>query len=156
MSAASIMQALDKTRYEVVPIGITPSGQWLAGGDPLKELTEGGKPTGTMHVAPLPLPGRGGRLQPVTDAPDELTKGKNPVSTFDVDVFFPVLHGPYGEDGTIQGLFDMADVPYVGCGVAASAVGMDKGFMKAMFEHYGLPVVPYIVFTDALWMTDGK
>src|SRR5690625_4384050 len=134
MSAASVMDALDKTRYEVVPIGITPTGQWLAGGDPLKELTEG-KPASTVPVAPLPLPGRGGRLQPMTDPADEAATKS--LSSFDVDVFFPVLHGPYGEDGTIQGLFDMADVPYVGCGVAASAVGMDKGFMKAMFEHYG-------------------
>lgn len=155
MSAANVMQALDKARYDVVPIGITKAGQWLAGGDPLAELTDG-RPASSGPVAPLPLPGRGGTLQRLDSTssavPRDASVGLS--GTIEVDVFFPLLHGPYGEDGTIQGLFDMADVPYVGCGVAASAVGMDKAFMKAMFEHAGLPVLPYIVFTDAQWMAD--
>lgn len=150
MSAASIMEAIDKERYEVVPIGITRTGQWLVGEDVLQALSEA-RPELALPVAPLPLPGRGGTLRSVT--PTDRTDGDDVVvgGSIDVDIFFPVLHGPYGEDGTIQGLFDMADVPYVGCGVAASAAGMDKAMMKALFEHAGLPVVPYIVFTEAQW-----
>lgn len=131
MSAASIMRALDKDRYEVVPIGITKSGQWLVGGDPLAELTAG-RPT----AATPGIPAMGPNIAWATD---------------EVDIFFPVLHGPYGEDGTIQGLFEMADAPYVGCGVAASAVGMDKALMKALFQQAGLPIVPYVVFTETDW-----
>lgn len=153
MSAASIMEAIDKERYEVVPIGIARTGQWLAGGDALQALLQG-QPDLSAPVVPLPLPGHGGAVRRLEAAhiSAEPTAHAAVGSAIDIDIFFPVLHGPYGEDGTIQGLFDMADVPYVGCGVGASAVGMDKAFMKALFEQAGLPVVPYVVFTDAQWI----
>src|SRR5690606_23813732 len=124
MSAESVRNAIDRSKYEVVPIGITKDGRWIIGGDPLRALREGEVDAAERWPAALP----------------ELA-----------DVFFPVLHGPYGEDGTIQGLFDLAGVPYVGSGVAASAVGMDKAFMKMAFRQAGLPVMDYLVITEAAW-----
>ena len=127
MSAASVIKAMDKTKYDVIPIGITKEGRWLAGGDPLAVLTAGRErldlPHQTSQVMPsglLPEPGRNellmiGRQDCVTIA--ELGA---------IDVVFPVLHGTYGEDGAIQGLLELADIPYVGAGVAGSAWGWIK------------------------------
>lgn len=160
MSAQSIMNAIDRERYEVVPIGITRKGRWLVGGDPMKALLEGhvkdaesihGAESGTAVVVSGGSGSRTTSNSPVpVESPDP---GTMPVVAA-ADIYFPVLHGPYGEDGTIQGLFDLAGVPYVGAGVAASAVGMDKAFMKMALQHAGLPVVDYIVFTDAQWSAD--
>lgn len=151
MSAESVLGALDKERYDIVLVGIGPSGQWLAGDGALAAL-QGVEGHRAVPVAPMALPGRGGRFQRLTpSATARGASGAVEVEDFEVDVFFPVLHGPYGEDGTIQGLFELADVPYVGCGVAASAAGMDKALMKALFEHAGLPVLPYVVLTDRDW-----
>lgn len=142
-SASGILSALDKDEYEVVPVGITREGRWvLTAGDPstlaisagtLPEITAG---SGTAIVLPGDPTARG---LVVLDAQD------GPRALGDVDVVFPVLHGPYGEDGTIQGLLEMAGIPYVGANVFASAAAMDKEFTKKLAEGAGIPVVPYAV-----------
>jgi D-alanine-D-alanine ligase len=142
VSAGSILRNLDPERFEVVAIGITPEGSWmLTGVEPealaitdgrLPEVTEG---TGT-ELALAADPGRGGQL---------LSLGGGGELLAAVDVVFPVLHGPYGEDGTIQGLLELAGVPYVGAGVLASATGMDKEFTKKLFAAEGLPIGDHVV-----------
>ncbi|WGL53667.1 D-alanine--D-alanine ligase [Nocardioides sp. BP30] len=131
-TAAGVMQAIDTEKYDVLPVGITREGQWvLTGGDPSRfELTAG-------------------RLPEVTTESGRQVVGLSDVG--EVDVVFPVLHGPFGEDGTIQGLLELADVRYVGCGVLASAVGMDKHYMKLVFAGHGLPVGPYVVVHPRDW-----
>ena len=131
-TAAGVMKAIDRDKYEVLPVGITREGQWvLTSGDASRfELTAG-------------------RLPEVTSTSGTELVGLSDVG--DVDVVFPVLHGPFGEDGTIQGLLEMADVRYVGCGVLASAVGMDKHYMKLVFAGHGLPVGPYVVVQPREW-----
>jgi len=167
MSAASIIAAIPKDKYEVIPVGITKEGRWLVGGDPMAALTGGrlalpaltaggsgtadesrtegegrsaGESRGGAEIASatvLPLPGER-RLVSV-----ESGGALKNVAPF--DVVFPVLHGTYGEDGTIQGLLELADIPYIGAGVAGSAVGMDKALMKAIFRAAGLPVADFLV-----------
>jgi D-alanine-D-alanine ligase len=128
VSAASVAAGL-RAAHDVVPVLLDRAGRWLlqAGGDP--------RPSGGEPVFLAPVPGDGGRLRRLADA-RELAQP---------DVFFPVLHGTYGEDGTVQGLFELAAVPYVGAGVAASAVSMDKAMMKALFARAGLPQVEHRV-----------
>jgi D-alanine-D-alanine ligase len=127
-SAASVARGL-RASHDVLCVLIDKAGRWL--------LQEGGepRPSGGEPVFLAPVPGDGGRLRRFADA-HELAHP---------DVFFPVLHGPYGEDGTVQGLFELAAVPYVGAGVAASAVSMDKAMMKALFARAGLPQVEHRV-----------
>jgi D-alanine-D-alanine ligase len=127
-SAASVLAAIDGTRYDVVPMGITRDGQWLVGGDPLRALAE-------AAGVPLALPPGGSHGAVAGQALARVpTAGGLPAGTAaSLDVMFPLVHGPYGEDGTLQGLLELADVPYVGAGVMASAVGMDKAAMKAVF-----------------------
>ncbi len=120
VSAESVMKTLDRKKYDIVPVGITKRGEWATGKSKLLELFKQEKIK------------NGSRLPP-----EILTK---------VDVVFPVLHGTYGEDGTIQGLFEMLNIPYVGAGVLGSAVGMDKVVQKQLCEQAGLPVVKYIWF----------
>jgi D-alanine-D-alanine ligase len=135
-SAASILQALDREKYEVVPIGITREGRWLVGSAAtrlLPEVLELGEP-----VVPSVDPA-GPRLIPLK--PEHACDAAKDSS---LDVIFPVLHGTFGEDGTVQGLLELADVPYVGAGVLGSAVGMDKDVMKRLFRDAGLPVVKWI------------
>jgi D-alanine-D-alanine ligase len=146
MSAASVIKAMDKTKYEVIPIGITKDGRWLAGGDPLAIMTDGQArldlPNPTQHVVQgslIPEPGRNELLK--VGQQDHGVAAELGV----IDVVFPVLHGTYGEDGAIQGLLELADIPYVGAGVAGSAVGMDKALMKAVFRDAGLPMLDYVV-----------
>ena len=131
-TAAGVMKAIDRDKYDVLPIGITREGQWvLAAGDAARfELTAGRLPEVT------------------TDAGREVV-GLSDVG--EIDVVFPLLHGPFGEDGTIQGLLELADVRYVGCVVLASAVGMDKHYMKLVFAGHGLPVGPYVVVQPRDW-----
>lgn len=142
MSAESIMRALDPDRYEVVPIGIDKRGVWLVGGDPLGALKAGisgvlpSDLTPAHFVADPQNPGVVPLAGPGRDGGDDRLR---------VDVIFPVLHGPYGEDGTIQGLLELAGVPYVGSGVAASAAGMDKALMRTIFRAEGLPLLDWIV-----------
>ena len=148
LSAQSVMRAMDKDKYEIVPIGVTQEGRWLAGGDPLKALT-GGQATmpkllGTRVVS-----------RPSSAVSRALLPSVAGARHSDaVDVVFPVLHGPMGEDGTVQGLFELADVPYVGAGVMASAVGMDKAVMKDVFRVHGLPVALHLVFLRREWERD--
>ncbi len=141
-SARAVMDNLEG-EFDVVPIGITRDGRWLAGGDPWLALSEGDEGVEPVTLTPDPSEGRALlRLHP--------HEGESPRIT-DIDVIFPVLHGTYGEDGTVQGLLELADVPYVGCGVLASAVGMDKAVMKALFRAAGLPVLPYVTFLRREW-----
>jgi D-alanine-D-alanine ligase len=146
-SAESIMSALDKSKYEVIPLGITRAGQWLVGGDPLKMLSAAAEAEQATQTETAPtstaLAAQHGGLIPVLRAPG----ARFPA----LDVVFPVLHGPYGEDGTIQGLLEMAGLPYVGAGVLASAVGMDKAVQKELFRQHGLPVVKDIVVKRRDW-----
>ncbi|GAB4477961.1 MAG: D-alanine--D-alanine ligase family protein [Anaerolineae bacterium] len=148
-SARSIIEAINKEKYEVIPIGITKEGRWIAGEDPMAALTAGEMST------PAALIGEPGTptiraIEPV----GERESGLRDIAT--VDVIFPVLHGTYGEDGTIQGLFELADVPYVGAGVLGSAVGMDKAVFKAVMEAHGIPVLPYRLVLRSRWEAEPE
>jgi D-alanine-D-alanine ligase len=159
-SAASIIAALAQRGHDVVPIGIARDGRWVVGGDPMAALAEearvalpSGDDTGSVKKA-LADRAEGvraatstalARSEPAGSVPAELRQG--------LDVVFIALHGPYGEDGTIQGLLEMADVPYVGAGVLASAVGMDKATMKTIFRAHGLPIVDHVVVMRRDWRT---
>jgi D-alanine-D-alanine ligase len=152
-SAASVLGAIDRTRYEVVPMGISRDGHWLVGGDPLRALAEAAGVQLALPPAAAPTPGPAAGS--TTDLARLSTAGGLPAGTAaGLDVIFPVVHGPYGEDGTLQGLLELADVPYVGAGVLASAVGMDKATMKAVFRAHGLPVVPHLVVLEHEWTAD--
>jgi D-alanine-D-alanine ligase len=152
-SAASILAAIDADRYEVVPMGIAKDGQWLVGGDPLRALA---RAAGVRLALPDPAASRAGaRPGPGQALARVATAGGLPAGiAARLDVVFPVVHGPYGEDGTLQGLLELAGVPYVGAGVCASAVGMDKATMKAVFRAHDLPTVPYLVVRDHEWRRD--
>jgi D-alanine-D-alanine ligase len=140
ISARSVMGALDRDKYEVVPIGITRTGVWLTAGDPmarLEALLAGEQPqTGTA----APQPSGGSALM------EGLEQGFP-----QLDVVFPVLHGPYGEDGTIQGMFEMANLPYVGAGVHGSSLCMDKISCKRVLLACGIPAVDYVETTRTRW-----
>jgi D-alanine-D-alanine ligase len=137
-SARSVMSVLDPDRYEIVPIGITHSGRWLTTGDPMAVLAAGG-PTDALigHTA--------------RESRRELVPGATGSAFPKLDVVFPLLHGPFGEDGTIQGLLELASVPYVGCGVLASSLGMDKIASKQIFVAHGLPVAPFQEIKRSFW-----
>jgi D-alanine-D-alanine ligase len=142
------MHALRQAGHEVVPIGITPEGRWLVGGDPLKALLSGER-TVEHQVSMLPQPGAAA-LVPLSDNGDAHIAPVSGAPQSDggradtLDVLFPVLHGTYGEDGTVQGLFDLAAVPYAGAGVLGSALGMDKVVQKTLWRGLGLPVTDYL------------
>ena len=153
MSAASVLSNLDPERYEVVPIGITKEGRWVVAGDPMRALTEGLSAGGPFRrVALLGDPVVDRKLVDFPE-PVAVTRSTLPPATPlpPLDVVFPVLHGPYGEDGTIQGLLELAGLPYVGAGVLASAAGMDKAVMKDLFVGHGLPVLDYVVIKRKDW-----
>jgi D-alanine-D-alanine ligase len=153
LSAASVLEAIDKSKYEVVPIGITKAGKWVTSGhaerllkgEPLHEprhLRAGDPETGTPAAVLVPP-------QPAAEETQSLIpfEGEHPerhAQAIEVDVIFPVLHGTFGEDGTIQGLLELADVAYVGAGVLGSACGMDKDVMKKLFRDAGLPIVKHV------------
>jgi D-alanine-D-alanine ligase len=145
-SARAVMDALRAGGHEVVPIGITPEGRWLVGDDPLKALLSGER-TSEQSVSMLPQPG-GGSLVPLRDDGEARVEpysgGQARASAGSLDVLFPVLHGTYGEDGTVQGLFDLAAVPYAGAGVLGSALGMDKVVQKTLWRGLGLPVTDFL------------
>jgi D-alanine-D-alanine ligase len=147
-SAASVLSAIDPGRYHVVPMGITKDGRWLVGGEPLRALAEAAGVT-------LSLPASDSRASdagPPTELASLPTAGGLPTGVAQtLDVIFPLVHGPHGEDGTLQGLLELADLPYVGAGVLASAVGMDKATMKAVFQAHGLPVIPHLVVLRHEW-----
>src|SRR5579859_7883833 len=167
LSAASVLEAIDKSKYEVVPIGITKDGRWvtsahaenllrrkesaqhLRAGDPQATSTAAVLATGNAMIVP-PVPEA--ELLPFqSDA--KPSRSPEPIH---VDVIFPVLHGTFGEDGTIQGLLELADIPYVGAGVLGSAAGMDKDVMKRLFAAAGLPIVKHIAVLRGDWEQEAK
>ncbi|MDR2567011.1 MAG: D-alanine--D-alanine ligase [Bifidobacteriaceae bacterium] len=152
LTAGSIMEAIDRDRFEPVPIGITRAGRWsLAPDDP-----------GPLRAADGRLPevsGEGPEVLPPAHAGSaewRLVGGDGALAPLGpIDVVFPLLHGPFGEDGTIQGLLELTDQRYVGAGVLASALGMDKGYAKCVLEAHGLPVQPYVVLGPDQSPADG-
>ena len=136
VSARSVMEALDPERFEVVPIAITHEGAWLL-----------------PDRSPLELAAADGTLPEVDPAGTELAV-RPEQGVAGVDVVFPILHGPFGEDGTVQGLFELADLPYVGSGVLASALAMDKAMAKVVLAQAGLPQAPYLVVPERDWRAD--
>ncbi|MFJ9418369.1 MULTISPECIES: D-alanine--D-alanine ligase family protein [unclassified Streptomyces] len=155
VTAGAVMRAIDREKYDVLPIGITTDGRWaLTSDDPERmAITDRQLPT----VAELAESTEGGIVLPVDPTNREIVysePGSVPKALGEVDVVFPVLHGPYGEDGTLQGLLELSGVPYVGSGVLASAVGQDKDYMKRVFTSFGLPVGPYEVIRPREWDND--
>lgn len=178
-SAQSVMAHLDRSRYEVIPIGITKQGEWLVGGDPMAALTAGASlaerpalqaAAGSGPAALLADPSRPGlwHIRTTADAAaagerqgEERQGGErqgalSAVRLAELDVILPVLHGTFGEDGTVQGLLELAGVPYVGCGVMASAVAMDKAIAKDILLAHDLPVLPYLVVKRKTWQSDPE
>ena len=147
LSAQGVMNAIDRTRYEVVPIGITKEGQWLASGDPFKALSSGAMAESNPALLLAEPSDRG--LMRLEDVEQE--RALTVVHVSQLDVVFPILHGPYGEDGTVQGLLELAGIPYVGAGVAASAVGMDKVLFKDVMAAHQVPIVPHVVVLRKVW-----
>jgi D-alanine-D-alanine ligase len=141
-SARAVMAALEQAGHDVVPIGITREGRWLVGGDPLRALSSG-ELTSERPATMLPEPGRRGLVR-VADRDNGLESVNGPPPMGSLDVIFPVLHGTFGEDGTVQGLFELASVPYAGAGVLGSALGMDKLVQKTLWRGLGLPVVEFM------------
>jgi D-alanine-D-alanine ligase len=139
-SAASVIRALDPEKYEAVPIGISKDGRWLVGTGAVKLLADVLKSGERVSLPPDPT---SASLVPLSHG-----SGHPSVS---VDVMFPVLHGTFGEDGTVQGLLELAGLPYVGAGVLASAVGMDKDVQKRLFAEAGLPIVPFLAVRRSEW-----
>src|SRR6202795_1141584 len=174
LSAASVLHAIDKDKYEVVPIGITKDGHWLTAAD-AENLLQGkliieprhlraGHPETKQAAAVLAQ----GEAVVVPPEPVHRQSGLVPFQTeaaltrrasdraINVDVIFPVLHGTFGEDGTIQGLLELADIPYVGAGVLGSAAGMDKDIMKCLFIAAGIPIVKHVTILRSAWEKDPK
>jgi len=151
-SARSVIEAIDKSKYEVVPIAITKEGNWLAPAAAAELL-----PEETRRL--LSSRTRGGPKEDVAIIGDPSRSGlmrlDSDESSEPLDVVIPVLHGTYGEDGTIQGLLEMAAIPFVGCGTLASACGMDKVTMKALFRDAGLPICGYLWFLRSEWEADS-
>jgi D-alanine-D-alanine ligase len=151
-TAGSVLRAIDTDRYDVVPIGIATDGRWVL---------ESADPARLAITSPDKLPVVDASLATVAiaqqDGVSELVVHESsavPRTLGEVDVVFPLLHGPWGEDGTLQGMLEMAGVRYVGSGVLASAVGMDKHYMKVVLASHGLPVLPYTVITPQGWDAD--
>jgi D-alanine-D-alanine ligase len=148
MGGGNMLSAIDRSRYEVIPVGITTEGNWVLVADAPERLAVTGGKLPTVAAVAEPgadvVPWSGGEV--VATAPAQI-----PHLFGDVDVVIPVLHGPYGEDGTIQGLLEMAGVRYVGAGVLSSAVSMDKEYMKLIFAGRGLPVGPHVVVRERDW-----
>lgn len=153
VSAASVIRALDPEKYEAIPIGIGKDGRWMAGAGAQKMLGAGASASGglpevlrTGQRVMLPADPSAAALVPLNE-----TAGGGGSGALRVDVVFPVLHGTFGEDGTVQGLLDLAGLPYVGAGVLGSAVGMDKEVQKRLCEQAGLPVADYLCIRRAAW-----
>ncbi len=145
-SAQTVIGALDPDRYEVVPIGVSREGRWLTGGDPLRQLAA---------ASPLFALGPGSERDPVPNDAVAMPPGALPTGLAEaIDVVFPVLHGPMGEDGTVQGLLELAGVPYVGSGVLGSALAMDKAMAKTVLAEAGLPQVPWRLVSRKDWERD--
>ena len=145
-SARSVMDAIDKEKYEAVPIGITKEGRWLVGGDPMRALAARVDPK-LLKPTDSDLPSRA--LTVVANEDAALVPRASVLS--ELDVIFPVLHGPFGEDGTVQGLLELAGLPYVGAGVMGSSLAMDKTVFKDVMIAHGLPIVPYVQLKRKDW-----
>jgi D-alanine-D-alanine ligase len=171
LSAASVLKAINRKKYEVVPIGITKEGRWVTSSDaqkllagetaPVERKLRAGDPEATSAAAvlargesvivpPVPTESRTGALVPFETAATSIAK-QNADQVLNLDVIFPVLHGTFGEDGTIQGLFELAGIAYVGSGVLGSAAGMDKDVMKRLFAAAKLPIPKHVSFLRAEW-----
>ena len=170
LSAASVLKEIDKSKYEVVPIGITKEGRWLTAAHAERLLRgehkderhlRAGDPQATSAAAVL-AKGEGVLVppQPSSDSSSlipfesEHSSAHHGLSPIAVDVIFPVLHGTFGEDGTIQGLLELADIAYVGAGVLGSSAGMDKDVMKKLFKFSGLPIVKHVTVLRSDWESD--
>ncbi|WP_433452804.1 D-alanine--D-alanine ligase family protein [Streptomyces sp. CA-142005] len=155
VTAGAVLKAIDRTKYDVLPIGITREGRWVLTADEPERMAIADRRL--PAVEELAESHEGGVVLPVDPANREVVytePGSVPKALGEVDVVFPVLHGPYGEDGTLQGLLELSGVPYVGAGVLASAVGQDKEYMKRIFTSYGLKVGPYVVIRPREWERD--
>lgn len=155
VTAASVLRAIDRDRYEVLPVGITQEGRWaLTSDEPDRMAIEGGEMPDVERVAEsaegqLALPASPASREVVWTEP-----GAAPKMLGEVDVVLPLLHGPWGEDGTLQGLLELSGVPYVGSGVLASAVGMDKEYTKRVLESFGIGVGPYTMIRPRDWESE--
>ncbi|MFL6375821.1 MAG: D-alanine--D-alanine ligase family protein [Pyrinomonadaceae bacterium] len=156
-SARTVIENIDRDKYDVVPIAIMPDGQWLSPAESVGRFPD--------HTQKVFRDSQGEPTADVLQLTGDATVGAVTASARDervamlaprVDVVFPVLHGTYGEDGTIQGLLEMADVPYVGCGVLASSCGMDKVFMKTLFRDADLPICDYVWFLRGEWQKNRE
>jgi D-alanine-D-alanine ligase len=146
VSATSVIEALDKTKYDVIPIGITPEGKWLSSGLALGLLKAKRGWENEPERFLVPEPNRQALI----------SLDGNPDDHHQLDVIFPVLHGTFGEDGALQGLLELADIPYVGAGILGSALGMDKILQKQVFKHSGLPIVKYVWFLSSVCRDNSK
>ena len=155
-SAKTVIEKLDKAKYEVMPIAVSKDGTWLSPAESLKILpeiaqnilTENSETFSDSEIALL----GDTKYRGLTKISNENSEDQN----LPLDIVFPVLHGTYGEDGTIQGLLEMAGIPYVGCGVLASSCGMDKVVMKTLFRDADLPICKYVWFLRSEWENDNE
>ncbi|MFN2272817.1 MAG: D-alanine--D-alanine ligase family protein [Anaerolineae bacterium] len=150
VSAQSVMDAIDKEKYEVVPIGITKEGRWIASGDPMKAL-KAGDAEASRPAALLGDPSHRGLMRL-----EDTEQAIEATNLTELDVVFPVLHGPYGEDGTVQGLLELAGIPYVGAGVIGSALGLDKAVFKDVMRAHGFPIVDQVLLKRKEWDADPE
>ncbi|HWV22779.1 MAG TPA: D-alanine--D-alanine ligase family protein [Thermomicrobiales bacterium] len=150
-SARTIMDALDPAKYEIVPVGITREGRWVSGDDPMGALIAVSPMFALTAGEEVATTARGREVVPVTGAEALMPGGV----TEAVDVFFPALHGPMGEDGTIQGMLEMAGLPYVGSGVLGSAASMDKAMTKVVLTQAGIPQLPWMLLLRRDWERDA-
>ncbi|MBB5346084.1 D-alanine--D-alanine ligase [Tunturibacter empetritectus] len=148
LSAASILKSIDQSKYEVIPIGITKQGQWLTS-TAAQHLLAG-------NTNPAPIQKKRTATKSIELHDGASLAQQNGSLAQSLDVIFPVLHGTFGEDGTIQGLFELADIAYVGSGVLGSATGMDKSAMKQLFAAAGLPQTPHVNLLRSEWKADAK
>jgi D-alanine-D-alanine ligase len=150
VSARSVMDAINKEKYEIVPIGITKEGRWIASGDPMKALTAGDA-AASRPAALLGDPSRRGLMRL-----EDTERAVEATRLAELDVVFPVLHGTYGEDGTVQGLLELAGLPYVGAGVIGSILGLDKAAFKDIMRAHGLPIVKDVMLKRKEWDADPQ
>jgi D-alanine-D-alanine ligase len=153
-SAHSVIGAIDRDRYEVVPIAITKEGKWLSPPEAARLLSDAARSLLSARIVAKTARAVAILGDPSHQGLVSLEGNERAVLTEGIDVVFPILHGPYGEDGTLQGLLEMANIPYVGCGVLASSCGMDKVTMKLLFTEAGLPICRYMWFLRSHWKRD--
>lgn len=151
-SARSVLQAIDREKYSVSLIGITKNGRWIGGENPLAALEDGDE---AIEQCPDTIL----LIDPVDNSLMQISRNRNDETIYinkteDLDVIFPVLHGSFGEDGAVQGLFELADIPYVGSGLVGSSVGMDKGVFKSVMCSAGLPVLPSMTVNRSEYRSD--